>query len=333
MRLIALFNHKGGVGKTTSTFNLGWAVADLGKKVLLVDGDPQCNLTGTVLGFDGDDDFEKFYNDNPNSDINSCISPVFSSKTDGDLEGKIIPTRNKNLFIFMGHIDLANNESQLAVSISTSNALPALKNLPGSLYNLIKRIGEKNQIDYVFIDMSPSAGALNQCLLMGSDYFIIPTFPDYFCYLAVHSLAKILPRWEEEVKPFRSHDIVYSLPVDNPKFLGVISQRYRPRNKAPAASYQLWIDKIDNAVIQELIPKLKTKNMVLESDNYNLQNISDFNTLIAQSQKHNVPIFSLSDQQIEKQGTVLDVMKESRNDFLKTFQQLARTVVERTNRI
>jgi hypothetical protein len=51
--IISLFNHKGGVSKTTTAFNLGWAMADRGKKVLVVDGDPQCNLTGTVLGFDG----------------------------------------------------------------------------------------------------------------------------------------------------------------------------------------------------------------------------------------------------------------------------------------
>ena len=49
-KIICLFNHKGGVSKTTTTFNLGWMLAKKGKKVLLADFDPQCNLTGMVLG-------------------------------------------------------------------------------------------------------------------------------------------------------------------------------------------------------------------------------------------------------------------------------------------
>jgi cellulose biosynthesis protein BcsQ len=50
---IALFNHKGGVSKTTTAFNLGWMLAQQGSQVVLVDADPQCNLTGMVLGYRG----------------------------------------------------------------------------------------------------------------------------------------------------------------------------------------------------------------------------------------------------------------------------------------
>ena len=49
--IISLFNHKGGVSKTTTAFNLGWSLANEGKRVLLVDLDSQCNLTGLLLGY------------------------------------------------------------------------------------------------------------------------------------------------------------------------------------------------------------------------------------------------------------------------------------------
>ena len=50
VKKIVFFNHKGGVSKTTSTFNIGWKLAEMGHRVLLVDADPQCNLTSVFLG-------------------------------------------------------------------------------------------------------------------------------------------------------------------------------------------------------------------------------------------------------------------------------------------
>jgi|SRR5207302_877228 len=60
-KIVCLFNHKGGVSKTTTAFNLGWMMALKGKRVLLADFDPQCNLTGMVLGFKGVDDLAVIY--------------------------------------------------------------------------------------------------------------------------------------------------------------------------------------------------------------------------------------------------------------------------------
>ncbi|MGG3894967.1 ParA family protein, partial [Geobacillus stearothermophilus] len=76
VRVISLFNHKGGVSKTTTTFNLGWVLADLGYRVIMVDGDPQCNLTGMALDFSGMDDFEEFYEKNPDGNIKDALKPA-----------------------------------------------------------------------------------------------------------------------------------------------------------------------------------------------------------------------------------------------------------------
>jgi cellulose biosynthesis protein BcsQ len=64
-KIVCLFNHKGGVSKTTTAFNLGWMLAEKGKRVLLADFDPQCNLTGMVMGFKGVDELDGFYKANP----------------------------------------------------------------------------------------------------------------------------------------------------------------------------------------------------------------------------------------------------------------------------
>src|ERR1700747_3639610 len=97
--IISLFNHKGGVSKTTTAFNLGWAIADRGRRVLIVDGDPQCNLTGTVLGFDGINDFATFYEERPGSNISACLEPIFKGTGAPLQPAPICETPNPNLFL------------------------------------------------------------------------------------------------------------------------------------------------------------------------------------------------------------------------------------------
>lgn len=338
--LISLFNHKGGVSKTTTTFNLGWALAEAEKRVLIVDGDPQCNLTGTVLGFKGEKAFENFYSENPSANISECLSPAFQG-TQRPLEpANIVTTNQEDLYLLAGHIDLAENETQLAVALRTGAAIPALQNLPGSISYLLKITAEAHNIDVVLIDMSPSIGGLNQCFLMGSDYFIVPIFPDYYCDQAIISLSRVLPRWNLEIAQFRNPSIPYYIPELPPKFCGIISQRYRPRGGEPAASFQQWIDRIKETVNSTLVPALESIDMVVSTEKfneantedtpYNLINIADFNTLIAQSQTHNTPVYALSDSQIERQGVVLETMISNREAFRETFERLASTTIDLT---
>ncbi len=186
--------------------------------------------------------------------------------------------------------------------------------------------------------MNGYVGALNQCFLMGSDYFIVPTSPDYYCDQAIRSLARVIPKWDKEIASFRNTSLTYSFKQNPSQFLGTIAQRYRPRSGNPAISFQRWIDKIKETSNTDLVPALLKINMVvseakfkaanIDDTPYNLANISDFNSLIAQSQKHNVPVFALSDNQIEQSGSVLETMKKNRKIFLDNFYQLANIVID-----
>src|SRR5262245_12971082 len=80
IKRIAFFNHKGGVSKTTTAFNLGWMLASKGHRVVLVDADPQCNLSGLVLGYRGQDEFESFYQKQPERNIRAGLAPAFESR-------------------------------------------------------------------------------------------------------------------------------------------------------------------------------------------------------------------------------------------------------------
>src|SRR5664279_440529 len=113
-KIICLFNHKGGVSKTTTSFNLGWMMALKGKRVLLADFDPQCNLTGMVMGFKGVDDLAGLYSGSPPNNAKDGLAPAFESKPRPILAVECLAVSgNNNLLLLPGHIGLAEYETTL----------------------------------------------------------------------------------------------------------------------------------------------------------------------------------------------------------------------------
>lgn len=336
---IALFNHKGGVSKTTTTFNLGWMLATKGKKVIIVDADPQCNLTGMVLGFSTKEELEGLYKKEQN--IKSGLAPVFESRPKLIEAVDCLPVeRCDGLFLLPGHVGFAEYEVTLGIAQELSGSIQALQNLPGSISYLLQKTADKFNADYILIDMSPSLSSINQNLLMTSDFFILPTIPDFFSVMAVDSLATILPKWyawaqkASEIRILK--EAAYPFPKVTPRLLGTIVQNYRIRNGEPAAAFQKWIDAIEEAVSARLVPSLRANSMLLAKEMYESQDIgsdfclakiSDFNSLIGKSQEHQTPVFALTPEQIEQVGIVLTGTLEAQKPFIEAFSKLADRII------
>jgi cellulose biosynthesis protein BcsQ len=339
---ISLFNHKGGVSKTTTAFNLGWMLAEKGKKVLLVDCDPQCNLTGMVLGFMGFEEFSAIYEGEGVRNIRDGLAPAFESRP-SPIEPVVCEAvcGQPDMHLLPGHIGLAEYEVTLGIAQELTGTLVTLQNLPGSLHYLFQATAAKYNSDYVIIDMSPSLGPINQNLLMTSDYFIVPMVPDYFSVMAADSLAAVLPKWKAWANQANGTSILqratYAFPLCNPKFLGTIVQKYRIREGlTPSAAFQKWIDEIEGGVKEKLIPALRSSDMLLPEGAYDevgsspeqpLLQMSDFNSLIALSQKHKVPVFALTDKQLEQTGIVLDRTKRSMEKFRELYSDGADRII------
>lgn len=345
--VIALFNHKGGVSKTTTSFNLGWMLATLGHRTLLVDADPQCNLTGMVLGFKGPTELEALYSANAERNLWAGLAPAFESRPVA-IEGvdALQVEQCPGLYLLPGHIRLAEYEVTLGIAQELSGSIQTLQNLPGSFRYLIEKTAERMDCEYVLVDMSPGLGAVNQNLLATSDYFLVPTSPDFFSVMAVDSLARVLPRWQAWAEKAYSLDILrlaaYSFPEPSPKFLGTIVQKYRPRAGAPALAFQTWIDQLAIKVESVLVPALEAAGMMLPEASYRaagasvghcLAEIPDFNSLIAKSQEAQTPIYALTEAQIGQSGTVLEQTVQSRDQFLTLFEDLAGRVLALTDAV
>ena len=340
MKKIALFNHKGGVSKTTTVFNLGWILAEQGHRVLMVDSDPQCNLTGMVLGFRGTDELEGFYEEQGMNTIRSGLMPAFEAQPRSiEAVEPVAVTGRSGLFLLAGDLRLAEYEVTLGIAQELSAAIQALQNLPGSLAFLLDRTAEHVQADYTLIDMSPGLGPVNQNLVSISDFIIVPTAPDFFSVMAIDSLSRVLPRWHAWAMQASRipvlQDAAYPFPTPTLRVLGTIVQKFRPRAGRPASSFQRWIDELGTAVETRLIPQLERAGMVLDRSVYaevgvdadlNLATIADFNSLISMSQEHLTPVFALSTAQLGAVGVVLEGFESSRDAFHTQFTELGRRV-------
>jgi cellulose biosynthesis protein BcsQ len=343
-KIVCLFNHKGGVSKTTTAFNLGWMMALKGKRVLLADFDPQCNLTGMVMGYAGLDDLEAIYNGAPPNNVKDGLAPAFESQPREIVAGQCIQvTGNNNLFLLPGHIGLSEYETTLGIAQELSGSLLPLRNLPGSIRFLLDATALKYEIDYVLVDMSPSLGPMNQNLLTTSDHFIVPLHPDYFSSMALSSLARSLPRWQSWANTARAIDVLatadYPFPKPHATFAGAVIQKYRPRNGRASTAFQKWIDQLSKGLKETLLPSLEKAGM-LDAATFVAKSgldpwkpileVADFNSIIAMSQEHNVPVYALTKEQSEQQGAVWEQTKESMKTFSDAFALCADRVIALT---
>jgi chromosome partitioning protein len=169
MRIIAVANQKGGVGKTTTAVNLGSALAELGQRILLVDLDPQANATSS-FGLEGLDE-------------TSLYEPLLG---EASITEKILPTRRERLFIVPANIDLAGAEVEIA----------RMPNHLTRLAETLKPLQTDETFDFVFIDCPPSLGILMSNALAAADELLTPIQCEYF---ALEGLVKIV-RLVEQVR-------------------------------------------------------------------------------------------------------------------------------------
>ncbi|OQX21335.1 MAG: cobyrinic acid a,c-diamide synthase [Candidatus Altiarchaeales archaeon A3] len=221
MKIISLFNNKGGVGKTTLAYHLACSLAELNYKVLMLDLDPQCNLTICSMNeeelhkiWKEEDSFIDGFEESKNKadkekyeEINSHTRTIHyllkpTEEGTGELE-KLPPPKNirKNLDLIPGRITLHMYEYKISerwsgvyqgdpLSIRTITKIRTLAIKYSEIYNY----------DFVIIDTSPSLGALNKVIISTVDGFLIPCLPDMFSLYGIRNIGKALSQWKSELE-------------------------------------------------------------------------------------------------------------------------------------
>jgi cellulose biosynthesis protein BcsQ len=321
LRLV-IFNHKGGVGKTTLAVHIASALGTLGKRVLLVDSDPQCNLTAYLVEESVVDDLL----DNSDSDhggtVWSSLKPVCEGT--GDLRRVKALERLPNVYLLPGDVQLAEFEQELG-PMWNECFQRRTRGLRGTtaLSQLVEQTAKELDIDFIFYDAGPNIGPLNRVILLDCDYFIVPAACDLFSIRAFktlgHALVKWIGDWQTivDLTPTGS----YLLP-GSPRFLGYITQRFKTYRGDVSSSYAKYLPRIEKSIESNLIEVLKRLDDRLIAPGigrYEMGQIKDFGTIANASQMEGVPM-----------SKVHAGNPAQREEAERAFLDLARAILART---
>lgn len=293
MKIISLFNNKGGVGKSTLGFHLGHALGELGHKTLLVDLDPQCNLT--ISGLEKEelhkiweeedsyiDDYESAIQNLNNYDdvIKKPRSVHFLLKPteDGLNELEEYPKPLKlapNLDLIPGRLSIHKYENKIAERWSGAYqgdnlALRTITNIR----SICEKLSDTYKYDYVLIDTSPSLGILNKTIISTVDGFIVPAQPDMFSLYGIRNIGNSLELWQKEfstIYSLISSEKRKKFPNKFVQFLGYTIynakkyQKVPPKNKYNLAqAHYYYVEQIPE-VIRKFIKEGNRTNLPIET--------------------------------------------------------------------
>ena len=215
--IISMCNQKGGVGKTTTTINLGAALVELGHKVLLVDFDPQGSLS-VGLGV------------NPHTLERSVYNLLLSREYMAD--EVIQPTSVEGMDILPSNIDLSAAEVQLVSEVAREQTLS----------RLLEPL--RGEYDFILVDCAPSLGLLTINALTASDYVIMPLECEFFALRGIALLTDTISKVSDRLNP-------------NLKILGILGTMYDgpdpPFPRGAGTSVQAFGDDVFHTVIRRTV--------------------------------------------------------------------------------
>lgn len=329
MRTIAFFNPAGGSGKTSLVFHLAWMLADMGKKVLAADFDPQSTLTSMFLD---DEALDQLWN--PGSgEAQTVVAPLHPILEGLDDVGTTpLLEIAENLWLIPGDLELSRFEASL------SDAWPRCLDhqetafrATGALHKIARQGAAMAEADYVLLDVGPNVGALNRAALLSADGVVIPVVPDLFSLQGLRNLGPALREWRADwQKRLRDNKALCpEVPKGDLSPLGYVVAQFGLRENRPLHSCQPWARRIPSAYSESVlgIPAPRLVDGAMDPNCLGL--LKHYRSLFSISMEVRKPLFHLkaADGAV---GSHAASVRQAESDFEALANRIMRAVASPT---
>jgi chromosome partitioning protein len=290
--VIAFFNNKGGVGRTSLVYHLAWMYRDLGLNVLVADFDPQANLTSAFLD---EDRLEEIWlaSDQPNT-VFRCFQPLIRGI--GDIADPVVENVEDGLCLLNGDLQLYSFEDDLSAEwLGCLDRKNRSFLVISAFWRLLQKAAAQQQSDLILIDLSPNLGAINRSALIAADYVVVPLLPDVFSLQGLKNLGFTLHRWREEWKERIDKNPTSDLriPTGQMKPIGYIILQHVVRLDRSVKVFQQWVKQIPDAYHQDILREAGSHFTDIKSDPCCLALLKNYQSLMPMAQEAHKPIFHL----------------------------------------
>ena len=274
--IIAFFNNKGGVGKTSLVYHLTWMYANLEMQVVAADLDPQANLTAAFLE---EEQLEKLWpkGNHPNT-IYGCIRPLL--KASGDIkEPHLESIEGTPIALLSGDLSLSRFEDQLSETWPKclSKDERAFR-VTSAFWRIMQKAALNHHADVILMDLGPNLGPINRSALIAADYVVIPLSPDLFSLQGLRNLGPALREWRSDWQDrqaawekLQEEETIYDLALPEGKMqpIGYVVLQHVVRMDRPVKAYNNWIARIPREYQESVLGQEKTNAIeVLHDPNH-----------------------------------------------------------------
>lgn len=320
--IIAFFNNKGGVGKTSMVYHLAWMFADKGLRVVAADLDPQGNLTAAFLN---EDRLEEFLPSNGHPlTIFGCLQPI--KKGTGDIASPHVEPITERLGLVVGDMALSTFEDQLSeVWPKCMDRDERAFRVTSAFWRILQEAARAHKADVILIDLGPDLGAINRAALIASDYVVIPLGPDLFSLQGLQNLGPALRRWRDEWKERVARNPVPDLLLPSGRIepIGYMVLRHSIRLDRPVQAYDRWIARIPQTYRQSVLDEPATRIVPIDSDPNCIAKLKDYRSLMPLAQEARKAMFFLKPAD-GALGAHTYAVSQAYKDFLDVAREIAK---------